>query len=129
MTETRSVPSRYTTAWRRAGIDALTAEEAASQLAARPYDLRHGAASLWLNAGVPPTEVAKHLGHGVGVLLKVYANCIDGEADGINARISAALGAGRRSGTLVEGAESVTADAAPAAGQLRDAYPNEGGGS
>ncbi|RAO57731.1 hypothetical protein LUPAC06_02953 [Micromonospora saelicesensis] len=43
----------------------------ASALVRRPYDLRHAAASLWLNAGVPPTEVARRLGHGVAVLLRV----------------------------------------------------------
>ncbi|GAA3423219.1 hypothetical protein GCM10018953_04020 [Streptosporangium nondiastaticum] len=32
---------------------ALTPEQAASPLARRPYDLRHAAVSLWLNAGVP----------------------------------------------------------------------------
>src|SRR5262249_497836 len=58
-----------------------------SPLARRPYDLRHAAASLWLNAGVPPTEVARRLGHSVAVLLKVYANCIDGGEDGVNDRI------------------------------------------
>ena len=38
---------------------ALTDTEYASPLAKRPYDLRHAAASPWLNAGVPPTEVAE----------------------------------------------------------------------
>jgi integrase len=40
----------------------------------RAYDLRHAAASLWLNAGVPATEVARRLGHSVKVLLTVYGN-------------------------------------------------------
>jgi integrase len=44
----------------------------------RPYDLRHAAVSLWLNSGVPATEVARRAGHGVAVLLKIYAHCIDG---------------------------------------------------
>ena len=30
----------------------------------RPYDIRHAAVSLWLNSGVPATEVARHAGHG-----------------------------------------------------------------
>jgi len=34
----------------------------ASALAGRPYDLRHAAVSLWLNAGVPATEVAERAG-------------------------------------------------------------------
>jgi hypothetical protein len=41
---------------------------------------------------VPATEVARRLGHSVAVLLRVYANCIDGGKDGINDRIGGALG-------------------------------------
>jgi len=48
---------------------------------------------LWLNAGVPATEAARRAGHGVAVLLKVYANCIDGQAGPANQRISDALDA------------------------------------
>ncbi|GAB2629542.1 hypothetical protein GCM10027270_16780 [Nocardioides ginkgobilobae] len=32
----------------------------------------------WLNAGVPPTQVASWAGHSVRVLLDVYAGCVDG---------------------------------------------------
>ena len=49
--------------------------------------------SLWLNSGVPATEVARRAGHGVAVLLKIYAHCIDGQADPANQRITDALGA------------------------------------
>ena len=31
-----------------------------------------------LNAGVPAPEVARRAGHGVAVLLLVYAGCVDG---------------------------------------------------
>jgi hypothetical protein len=48
--------------------------------------------SLWLNAGVPATEVGRRAGHSVAVLLKVYAHCIDGQADNVNKRIADALG-------------------------------------
>ena len=58
-----------------------------------PHDLRHAAASLWLNSGVPATEVARRLGHSVVVLLRVYANCVSGQQDPMNERIDAALGA------------------------------------
>jgi integrase len=65
-------------AWARARLSALTEEQVHSPLARRPYDLRHAAASLWLNAaslwlnnGVPATEVARRLGHDVAVLLKI----------------------------------------------------------
>ncbi|MFC7483426.1 hypothetical protein ACFQX7_30210 [Luedemannella flava] len=78
--------------WKLARTAALTPAQDASPLARRAYDLRHAAASLWLNAGVPPTEVARRLGHSVAVLLKVYANCIDGGDDGVNGKITGALG-------------------------------------
>ena len=58
----------------------------------RPYDLSHAAVSLWLNSGVPATEVALRAGHGVAVLLKVEAHCIDGMAGTANKRIADALG-------------------------------------
>ncbi len=84
----------YGAVWRRARGRALTGSQAASPLARRPYDLRHAAVSLWLNAGVPATEVARRVGHGVAVLLSVYANCVDGQEPVANARIDAALSAG-----------------------------------
>jgi len=43
----------------------------------RPYDLRHGNASMLLNAGVPATDVASRLGHSVDVLQTTYAHLID----------------------------------------------------
>jgi hypothetical protein len=43
--------------------------------------------SSWLNAGVPPTEVAERAGHSVAVLLSTYAKCLDGQRDTYNARI------------------------------------------
>ena len=72
---------------------ALTEAQCRSPLGRRPYDLRHAAVSLWLNSGVPATEVARRAGHGVAVLLKIYAHCIDGQADAANERITDALGA------------------------------------
>jgi cytochrome P450 len=45
-----------------------------------------------LNSGVSATEVARRAGHGVAVLLKIYAHCIDGQADAANQRITDALG-------------------------------------
>jgi integrase len=72
---------------------ALTEAQYRSPLGRRPYDLRHAAVSLWLNSGVPATEVARRAGHGVAVLLKIYAHCIDGQADAANQRITDALSA------------------------------------
>jgi hypothetical protein len=43
--------------------------------------------------GVLATEVARRAGHGVAVLLKIYAHCIDGQADVANQRITDGLGA------------------------------------
>ena len=39
------------------------------------------------------TEVARRAEHGVAVPLKIYAHCIDGQADAANKRITDALGA------------------------------------
>lgn len=81
----------YTRVWRKARQQALTEAQQASPLARRPYDLRHAAVSLWLNAGVPATDVAEWAGHSVHVLLKVYAACIDGGEEAAQRRIAAAL--------------------------------------
>ena len=77
--------------WAEARKKALTEAQCRSPLGRRPYDLRHAGVSLWLNAGVPATEVARRARHGVAVLLKVYAHCIDGQADAANKRITDAL--------------------------------------
>ncbi|GAT69019.1 integrase [Planomonospora sphaerica] len=83
----------YCEAWKAARAFALTPEQQVSPLAARPYDLRHAAVSLWLNAGVAAPDVAERAGHGVDVLLKVYAKCIDGGTEIANRRIEDALAA------------------------------------
>ena len=49
------------------------------------------AVSLWLNAGVPATQVAEWAGHSVHVLLKVYAKWIDGQDESARRRVEAAL--------------------------------------
>jgi hypothetical protein len=51
--------------------------------ARRPYDLRHAAVSLWLDAGVPPTQAAE------------WAKCLVGQEEAAQRRIAQALGAGR----------------------------------
>ena len=83
--------SAYSAVWADARTKALTPAQYRSPLGRRPYDLRHAAVSLWLNSGVPATEVARRAGHGVAVLLKIYAHCIDGQADAANQRITDAL--------------------------------------
>ena len=84
--------SAYSAVWAEARKQALAPAQYRSSLGRRPYDLRQAAVSLWLNSGVPATEVARHAGHGVAVLLKVYAHCIDGQADAANRRMTDALG-------------------------------------
>jgi integrase len=95
--------STYWRVWSEARALAFTPAQVASPLAARPYDLRHAAVSLWLNAGADPTEVAKRAGHSVEVLLKIYAACIDGREEIVNRRIEAAL-AGDDGGSMKEAA-------------------------
>lgn len=82
----------YARVWQRARVEVLTAPQVASKLAGRPYDLRHAAVSLWLNAGVPPTQVAEWAGHSVEVLLRVYAKCLDGQDEFARRRVEHALG-------------------------------------
>jgi len=84
--------SGYNEVWDAARREALIPTQYRSPLGRRPYDLRHAAVSLWLNAGVPATEVARRAGHGVAVLLTIYAHCIDGQAAAANQRIAEALG-------------------------------------
>jgi integrase len=83
--------SSYGRIWRQAREKALTSAQARSPLAARPYDLRHSGVTLQLNAGVPAPEVARRAGHGVAVLLRVYAGCIAGHEQIWNDRIEDAL--------------------------------------
>lgn len=83
--------SAYSAVWADARKKALTPAQHQSPLGRRPYDLRHAAVSLWLSSGVPATEVARRAGHGVAVLLKIYAHCIDGQANAANKRITDAL--------------------------------------
>ena len=80
---------------RRARINArqtaLSAAEQTSPLARHPYDLRHACLSTWLNGGVYPTQVAEWAGHGVDVLLRIYAKCVVGQDELAKRRISEAL--------------------------------------
>lgn len=81
----------YRRAWIAARTMALTPEEQKSPLARRVYDLRHACLSMWLNAGVHAPQVAEWAGHGVDVLLRIYAKCIDGQHEIAKRRISEAL--------------------------------------
>ncbi len=86
--------------WDLARQAALTENDYASPLAKRPYDLRHAAVSLWLNAGVPATQVAEWAGHSVNVLLRVDASCIVGQDDVARRHIQDALDAAKHEGRV-----------------------------
>jgi integrase len=77
----------YLAVFHAARAVAFTKPEAKSLLARRPYDYRHAAVSTWLNAGVPPAQVAEWAGHTVDVLLRVYAKCIAGQQEEAKRRI------------------------------------------
>ena len=83
----------YTRVWREARRKALSEAQQRSPLARVPYHLRHAAVSLWLNAGVPATQVAEWAGHSVHVLTRVYAKCVYGRDEAARRRIEAALNA------------------------------------
>ena len=86
--------SVYGRAWHAARHAALSPELAATPLARRPYDLRHAALSLWLNATGEPAEVAARAGTSARVLYEVYLHCTDGQDDAVSQRIEDALDAG-----------------------------------
>jgi integrase len=83
--------SAYDKAWQKARERGLPPELVASPLAGRPYDLRHGGVTLWLNSGMPAPEVARRAGHSVDVLLKIYAGCIDGQTEAANGGVDRLL--------------------------------------
>jgi len=86
--------SVYGRAWHTARHAALGPELAATPLARCPYDLRHAALSLWLNATGEPAEVAARAGNSAHVLHDVYLHCIDSQDDIVSQRIEDALNAG-----------------------------------
>jgi integrase len=85
--------SVYGHAWHAARQAALGPGLAATALARRPYDLRHAALSLWLNAAGAPAEVAARAGNSARVLHEVYLHCTDGLGDAVSQRIEDALDA------------------------------------
>ncbi|NGN68576.1 tyrosine-type recombinase/integrase [Streptomyces sp. A7024] len=83
--------SYYWRVWDDARQLALPPEKRDSPLAKRPYDLRHTCITKWLNAGVPPAEVARRVGNSPEVIHRVYEGCIDGHQEALNRRIEEAL--------------------------------------
>jgi integrase len=86
--------SVYGRAWHAACQAALGPDLAATALARRPYDLRHAAQSLWLNASGTPAEVAARAGNSTRVLYEVYIHCA-GHADSGTKAIVPAMAAAR----------------------------------
>ena len=83
--------SVYGRVWQAPRHIALGPELAATALARRPYDLRHAALSLWLNATGAPAEVAARARNSARVLQGVYAHCINGREQAISQAIEDAL--------------------------------------
>ncbi|WUD75271.1 site-specific integrase [Streptomyces sp. NBC_00510] len=81
--------SVFRRAWRTARQQVLAPAEFASPLGKRVYDLRHTCLTSWLNAGVPPAQVAEWAGNSVPVLLATYARCISGQLRDHQRRIEA----------------------------------------
>ena len=86
--------SVYGRAWHAARLAALGRELAATALARRPYDLRHAALSLWLNAGGEPAEAAARADNSARVLHQVYLHCTSRHDNIVSQRIEDALDAG-----------------------------------
>ena len=78
--------------WKRAREAVFIEDVLASPLARRPYDLRHAAASTWLNGGFPPTDVAEWAGQSVEILFRIYAKCLDRGIQRNRQRVQKALG-------------------------------------
>ncbi|WP_234313585.1 tyrosine-type recombinase/integrase [Streptomyces sp. NBRC 109706] len=76
--------------WRSARKSELTDAEHDSPLARRIYDLRHTCLTGWLNAGIPPAQVAAWAGNSVPVLLSTYAHCVTGQQAELLKRIEQA---------------------------------------
>jgi integrase len=64
----RVTSTEYSRLWATARRDALHPRDADTPLAQVPYSLRHAGISLWITAGIPPTEAARRAGHSLTVL-------------------------------------------------------------
>jgi integrase len=95
-------------AWRRQAFDRYVKSAGLSH--ARPYDLRHSFASLLLHEGRSVIDVARQLGHGAEVTLRIYGHVID-ELEG-----EPQLGASDAIARAREEIESVSSDETSASG-------------
>lgn len=81
----------YGKTWKKARGIALSDQELTSQLAKRPYDLRHAGISFWLSSGVDPAECARRAGHSLSVMFRIYATVLAQGRDRANRRIDDAM--------------------------------------
>lgn len=82
-------PSSYNPIWQRARAAAWADRPELSPPTV--HDLRHAAATMMLQAGVPPAEVARRLGHSIDILLRVHAGVLVEERDRSNELIDREL--------------------------------------
>jgi integrase len=86
--------SVYGRAWHTARHTALGPDLAATPLARRPYDLRHAALTLWLNATSQPAEIAARAGNTTRVLHDTYQHRTHSQHDLASQQIEDALDTG-----------------------------------
>ncbi|WP_170201667.1 tyrosine-type recombinase/integrase [Actinocorallia herbida] len=75
---------QYRATWKRVRASAFGKAADASPVARRPYDLRHGCASLMLTKRIPVAEIARRLGHSIQMLLTTYAHWLTDQAEAAN---------------------------------------------
>ena len=84
--------SAYSAVWAEARKTTLTEAQYRSRSAAAPTTCATPLSRCGSTPGCPPPRSPSRAGHGVAILLKIYAHCIDGQADAANQRITDALG-------------------------------------
>ncbi|MDD1064118.1 site-specific integrase [Streptomyces cocklensis] len=87
----RVTSTEYSRLWSTARRHTLHPRDAGTPLAQVPYSLRHAGISLWITAGIPPTEAARRAGHSLAVLYRIYAKPLRGHQYNANHLIAAAL--------------------------------------
>lgn len=78
----------------------MPAVERAGVPITRPYDLRHGAASMLLHSGKPLKEIAQHMGHTVATLDRYYAHLIEELRDTEPIDVEVQIARAREEGTM-----------------------------
>ncbi|WP_245606349.1 hypothetical protein [Streptomyces himastatinicus] len=81
----------YGEIWQAARFSVMSPKEFKTPLAEKAYSARSAGVSLWLESGVPPTEVARRAGHSIAVLFRFYAKVIQRNQQRSNEQIQQAL--------------------------------------